>query len=107
MLAYRSLRIARNDRSPLFGIDQDIYAANSHANARSMADLRLELRALRTSTVCLFASLPADAWLRQDVIEGDAVSLRALSYIIVGHDFHHLAQLAERLGVRLRPPVVE
>jgi hypothetical protein len=101
MLTYRALRIARDDRSPLFGIDQDTYAANSYANARTIASLALELRALRTSTVCLFQSIPANVWQRQDVIEGDAVSLRALAYIIVGHDLHHLEQLADRFGVEL------
>jgi hypothetical protein len=99
MLAYRALRIARRDLSPLCGIDQDAYAANACANSRALGDLRVELRALRTSSVCLFSALPDDAWQRQDVIEGDAVSLRALAYIIVGHDFHHLQQLADRFGV--------
>ncbi len=101
MLAYRALRIARHDRSLVSGTDQDLYAANSYANSRSGADLRVELQALRTSTLCLFASLPPDVWLRQDVIEGDPVSLRALAYIIVGHDLHHLRQLVDRFGVHV------
>jgi hypothetical protein len=102
MLAYRALRIARADRSPIHGIDQNEYADNSYANRRSLRDLRVELSALRTTTVCLFAPLPANVWLRRDAIDGDVVSLEALAYIIVGHDLHHLRQLADRFDVELR-----
>jgi hypothetical protein len=99
VMSYRALRIARRDPKPVAGIDQDLYAANSYANQRSIADLRSELRAIRAATVGLFRSLPPRVWQWQDVIEGDAVSVRALAYIIVGHDIHHLQQLADRFGV--------
>jgi hypothetical protein len=102
VMAYRALRIARRDPAPLAGIDQDVYAANSYANERTLADLQFELRAVRDSTIALFASFPAQVWEWLDVIEGDAVSVRALAYIIVGHDLHHLQQLADRFGVVLR-----
>jgi hypothetical protein len=101
VMAYRALRIARGDRAPLAGIDQDQYVANSYASQRTIADLRSELRAVRASSIGLFASFPQNVWLGQDVIEGDAVSVRALAYIIVGHDLHHLQQLADRFGVEL------
>lgn len=99
VMAYRALRIARGDRSPISGVDQDLYAVNSYADGRTIADLRSELRAIRASTIALFGSLPPTVWPRLDVIEGAAVSLRALAYIIVGHDLHHLHQLADRFGV--------
>jgi hypothetical protein len=102
VMAYRALRIARSDRAPVAGVDQDQYAANSYASQRTIADLRLELGALRASTIALFRSFPAKVWPRLDVIEGDPVSVRALAYIIVGHDLHHLQQLANRFGVVLR-----
>jgi DinB family protein len=102
VMAYRALRIARRDKAPLAGIDQDVYAANSYANRRTVADLRTELGAIRASTIALFGSLPPNVWQWLDVIEGDAVSVRALAYIIVGHDLHHLEQMAERFGVELR-----
>lgn len=102
VLVYRALRIARCDRAPLAGIDQDVYAANSYANQRTIADLRSELRAIRASTIGMFGSFPPNVWEWLDVIEGDAVSVRALAYIIVGHDLHHLQQLADRFGVALR-----
>jgi len=102
VLAYRALRIARRDRAPIAGVDQDEYVSHSYALQRTINDLRLELRALRESTVSLFGSFPSDVWLRQDVVEGEAVSVRALAYVIVGHDMHHLQQLVDRFGVGVR-----
>jgi len=99
VMAYRALRIARGDRAPVSGVDQNLYAVNSYANERTVADLRSELRAIRASTVSLFGSFPTTVWSWMDVIEGDPVSLRALAYIIVGHDLHHLQQLADRFGI--------
>ena len=52
--------------------------------------------------MALFRSFPPEVWLWQDVIEGDPVSVRALAYIIVGHDLHHLRQLGERFAVEVR-----
>jgi hypothetical protein len=102
VMSYRALRIARADRAPVSGVDQDTYAANSYANERTIAALRAELRAVRASTITLFGSFPPKVWQWLDVIEGDPVSVRALAYIIVGHDLHHLRQLSERFGVELR-----
>jgi hypothetical protein len=101
VLAHRALHIARRDRTPITGVEQDEYVLNSYAQQRAIGDLRTELRAIRASTVCLFASLPSNVWLRQDVVEGDAVSVRALAYLIVGHDLHHLQQLVDRFGIVL------
>jgi uncharacterized damage-inducible protein DinB len=103
VLSYRALRIARGDRAPVSGVDQDQYVANSYANQRTIADLQSELYALRIATIALFHSVPPAVWRRLDVIEGDAVSMRALAYIIAGHDLHHLGQLAERFGILVRP----
>ena len=105
VMAYRALRIARRDRAPVAGVDQDQYANNSFANQRTIADLRIELLAVRASTIALFRSFPPEVWLWQDMIEGDPVSVRALAYILVGHDLHHLQQLADRFGVELRQTV--
>lgn len=98
-MSYRALRIARRDRAPIAGVDQELYAANSYASERTIADLRAELHAVRAGTIALFRSFPPTVWRWLDVIEGDAVSVRALGYIIVGHDLHHLQQLAERFRV--------
>jgi uncharacterized damage-inducible protein DinB len=99
VFVYRALCIARGDSAPLSSFDQNDYAAAAGSDARPLADLRDELRALRESTIRFFASLPAGAWTRIGVVGGNNLSVRAIAHIIVGHTQHHLQVLAERYGV--------
>lgn len=107
VMAYRALRIARADQAPVAGVDQDLYAANSYANERTLNSLGAELHAVRASTIALFASFPTKVWRWRDVIEGHSVSARALAYVIIGHDMHHLRQIAERFGIKTRQNVTD
>ena len=99
VLAYRALRAARGDSTPLEGYDAEAYVGPAGFDVRSLADLRAELRAVRESTRYFFASLPNEAWDRVGVTEGRAISVRALAYVIVGHAIHHMRVLADRYGV--------
>lgn len=101
VMAYRALRIARGDTTPLPGFEENAYAAAARSNDRSVADLRNELTTLRTSTVALFAGLPVEAWERTGTASEATVSVRALACIIAGHELHHRAIVRERyLGLR-------
>jgi hypothetical protein len=102
IFAYRALRFARGDATPLAGFDENTYALAAGSDARTMADLVDELRIVREGTVRLFDSLPADAWPRRGVASDAEVSVRALAWIIVGHGLHHLGVLRERYGVATR-----
>jgi uncharacterized damage-inducible protein DinB len=99
VFVYRALHIARGDAAPLPGFEQDDYAAVAGSDARQLADLRDELRALRESTIRFFSSLPDGAWTRMGVVSGNEMSVRAIAHIIVGHAQHHLQVLAERYDV--------
>ena len=99
VLGYRALRAARGDLTPLEGYDAEAYIGPARSDDRSIADLRTELRAVRESTRCFFASLPREAWDRVGVTGGRAISVRALAYVIVGHAIHHMRALADRYGV--------
>jgi uncharacterized damage-inducible protein DinB len=99
IFVYRALRFARGDATPLPGFEQDDYVATAGSDARTLADLRNELLALRGATLKFFDSLPDEAWTRVGTASGHSVSVRALAYIILGHTMHHLHVLAERYGV--------
>ena len=99
VFAYRALRIARGDATPLAGFDENLYAAAAGHDARTPSDLAAELAAVRAATVALLASLPAEAWDRRGVANGHAVSVRALAWMTAGHALHHLRILRERYGV--------
>jgi len=44
----------------------------------------------------LFHSLPPEAWLRTGTADGSPISVRALAFIIAGHDAHHRKVVAEK-----------
>lgn len=99
IFSYRALRIGRGDATPLASFDENAYAATCNSDARTVAEVGAELRAVRAATVLLLESLPDDAWTRRGVASDSPVSVRALAYIIAGHTLHHLAILHERYGV--------
>lgn len=94
VFAYRALRFARNDQTELPGYDHDAYADEiNHAPLEPLAN---QLRQLRTATISLFASIPTEAGLRTGVANKRPCSVRALGFIIAGHQLHHLDILRER-----------
>jgi hypothetical protein len=99
VFAYRALRFARGDRTALPGFDERAWVPAGRFDARTIASLVDELGAVRDATVALFRGLPPEASLRAGEANGAAVSVRALAYIIAGHEAHHVAVLRERYGI--------
>ena len=96
IFAYRALAIARGEQQPLPGMDQDEYMAGVDFDARTLADLADEFEALRRSTVLLFRHLSPEAWARRGTASDNEVTVRALAYILAGHEAHHVRILRER-----------
>ncbi|MGH7568289.1 MAG: DinB family protein [Gemmatimonadales bacterium] len=99
VMAYRALRIARGDETPLAGFDENVYVPAGRFDARPLGDLVRELGAVREASLALFRSFDADAWRRRGTANGKTVSVRALAYIIPGHERHHGQILRERYGI--------
>ena len=96
VMAYRALRIARGDATPLASFDENAWTPMAGANARTMDSLLAELDATRRATVAMLEGLPAEAWARVGTASGKSVSVRALAWIIAGHERHHVAVIRER-----------
>lgn len=96
VFAYRALRIARGDATPLAGFEQDDWMAEAHFDARSLRELLDEFQAVRQASVLLFRPLDQEAWRRRGVASGGDVSVRALAFIIAGHERHHMAIVREK-----------
>ena len=99
VMAYRALRFGRGDTTELPGFDQDPYVATANFNSRSMDDLLAELWSVRAATLSLAKHLPKEALNRRGTAGGNPVTVRALLYIIAGHERHHMAVLHEHYGV--------
>jgi hypothetical protein len=90
VFAYRALRVARGDQTPLPGFDQDAWVPLSGAAHRTLVDILTEIDAVRAASLTLAASLDDDAVQRTGTSGGNPVSVRGLLWIIAGHFAHHL-----------------
>jgi hypothetical protein len=96
IFAYRALRFARNDATPLPGFDENLFVASAGFGSRSLADLAEEFEHTRNSNVYLFKNLDGEASLRRGVSNDNELSVRAIAYIIAGHELHHVGILRTR-----------
>ncbi len=96
IFAYRALRIARADATPMEGFEQDDYVRNGPFAQRPVSDLIEDYIAVRRATISLLRSLDETAWSRRGVANKNEVTVRALAYIIAGHELHHRGILEEK-----------
>jgi len=96
VFAYRALRFARNDRTPLPGYEQDDYAPQANASARTLKRLAEEMARLRASTIDLFEGFTPEMLARRGVANQAEITVLAIGCIIAGHERHHIQVLKER-----------
>ena len=106
IMAYRLLSIARGEKVALPGYDDESYVLHADFNQLSVEELLENLEAVRHSTTLLLKSLNEDAWLRTGNANGSAITVRALAYIIAGHELHHRNIIRERyMGAENYPQI--
>ena len=96
IFAYRLLRIARGDLTPLSSFELDGYIETGNFSARALSDILQEFSTVRAASVSLVRSLDEAAWLRRGIASQKEVSVLALAFIIAGHERHHRIILEER-----------
>jgi DinB superfamily len=96
VLAYRALRFARGDETPLPSFEQDQYVPMGNFGARTLASLADEFAHLRAATLDLYYHLDEDALTRRGSASGFIVSVRAMAFVMAGHVAHHERILRER-----------
>ena len=96
VFAYRALRFARGDETPLAGFEQDDYVRGGAFNKRSLNDLANEYEHVRRSSLALFSNLDEEAWSRRGSANSNESTVRALAFIVAGHERHHVEILRSR-----------
>ena len=96
IFSYRALRIARGDQTPLPGFEQDDYVRSGAFGDRTLAGLAEEFGAVRTASVSLLRSFNEEAWSRRGMASQKEVTVRAIGFMIAGHQIHHRIILEER-----------
>lgn len=99
VFAERAHRFARCDETPVPGFDENAYVAHAGFDARTLADLLAEFRAVRGSSVALFRSFDDQAWTRRGTADGSPISVRALMCNILGHERHHADLFRSKYGL--------
>jgi len=96
IFAYRALRISRADQTPIEGFEQDDYVENGPFARVPLAEIIEDYIAVRRATLTLLRNLNEAAWARRGVANKNEISVRALAYIMAGHELHHRRILEEK-----------
>lgn len=92
----RALRFARNDATELPGFDHDAFVRAANFDGRKLRTLLDEYAVVREGTHFLFQNLSEEELDRRGVANGQEVTVRALAWIIAGHERHHQRLLREK-----------
>lgn len=96
IFAYRALRFARNDKTELSGFEENDYVDAADAGKRSIQDLLTELAVVRQATLSLYKSFSEEEVMRKGIASNNPISVRALGFVIIGHQNHHQRVFEER-----------
>lgn len=96
VMSYRALRLARNDKTPLPGFEQDDFVTHANTNKRTLEELLNEYEVVRSATKVLFETFDGEVLQRKGTVSDGPMIVAALGYIIAGHERHHVGILKER-----------
>ncbi|GJM21667.1 MAG: hypothetical protein DHS20C15_15820 [Planctomycetota bacterium] len=93
---YRMLHGARRDPQDLPGFEQDDWARVAGHHERPLAALLDEFEGLRRETIRLIRSFDDTALAATLHADGRPFSVRAIAWILAGHEVHHREVIKER-----------
>ena len=96
IFGYRLLSIARGDKQSLPGWDENEYATHAGFDGWSLRDLAENLALSRKANLLVIRNLPDEAWDRRGIANKNPITVRAVAYVMLGHERHHLRVLRER-----------
>ncbi len=96
IFCYRALSIARGESQSLPGFEQNDYVREGNFNLRKVSDLIDDYKICREATTRLFGSFDKETFLRMGKANNKNISVRAILYIILGHEKHHMNILREK-----------
>lgn len=96
IMTYRALCFARGEQGVLPAFDENAYVAASRFDERNAADQLAELAQVRAATIAFFDGLSQDELMRRGRTSSGEYSVRAMAYIVAGHERHHQQILTER-----------
>jgi uncharacterized damage-inducible protein DinB len=99
VFAYRAMCIARGDTTPLPSFDENLYVDTARYDDIPLEQILGEMMAVHASTILLFENMADEAFDRMGTASGKPISVRALAYMVAGHELHHMNVFRERYDV--------
>ncbi|MDZ4757090.1 MAG: DinB family protein [Bacteroidota bacterium] len=96
ILCYRALRYARGDQNVLHPFDENEFAAASNAQDRNWRKMLQEYTVVRNGSIMLFESFDDEMLERMGTAGKSKASVRALGFLILGHEIHHINTINEK-----------
>lgn len=96
IFCYRALCFARKDGTALSGYDENNFAETSLANNRSKVSLIKEYKIVSEATLLMFKSFDSEMLKSIGIANNGTMSVRAIGFIITGHEKHHCEVIKER-----------
>lgn len=96
IFGFRVMCFARCDENRVWRADENLYAATGEFNRCELSALSEELALTRRSNVMLLRQIPDAAWDRVGRVSDVPLTVRAVAYMMLAHERHHLNILRER-----------
>lgn len=93
---YRALTISRSMKRALPGYDHEEYVKQAGFNEIALKDLLTQYRDTRQSTLSLFSNFTDKQLGKRGVVNGCMFTVRALGYVIAGHELQHLDTIRQK-----------
>lgn len=95
VFAFRAFCFSR-EFTELPGFDQDVFVNNADFGSRSIQSLASEFKTTRESNLYFIKALNDEQLNRKGIASGNTATVRAMVYMIAGHELHHLGLFKER-----------
>lgn len=96
VFAYRALRFARKDDTPLPGFDENLFAQTAKADKRNWTDIVEEFAALRKANEVMFAAFDREQLECSGIASEKPTYVLGIGFILAGHVNHHCQIIRER-----------
>jgi len=96
IISTRALKFARGETQKPLSFDENLYAANSDADLRSIKDIEEEFEAVRNATIALFKSFSFETLMAVGNTPSGIATVNSMGYMICGHTVHHLNIIKDR-----------
>lgn len=96
VFAYRALAAARGDETPVYRMDEELYARNVDVSKRTIADLISEFKVVRRGSEYVFENVSDEESIRSCNVVTHPISVRAIGYFLIGHVQHHVGIVRQR-----------